>query len=164
MLKNFKEISLTFSIVTPKEISYNRVTNSLTPSSLFWPRYIQITWVAKSVYKTARIHYWCVRICPNVTPGFVSRKEIHQCQRSYSQNLTACSTLVSAANSVSAMFFLKGRKRCTSLGLTLTSSLANDYGITAGRLWNNLPAVPISHPVISNRLYSWRSKWLASDL
>jgi len=33
--ENFKEISRTFSIVNRREVSYNRVTNPLMPSSLF---------------------------------------------------------------------------------------------------------------------------------
>lgn len=164
MTENFKEISRTFSIVTRKEVSYNRVTNPLMPSSLFWHRHIQSKWVTKSAHQTARTSYWHESICPNVTPRFVSRNEIHQRQRSYSQKVTACSTLASVAYSVSATCFLKFRKRCKSVGLTLISNLVNDNGTKAGRLWTTLHAVPISHPVISNTLYSWRSTWPASDL
>jgi len=58
----------------------------------------------------------------------------------------------------------RGRNMCKSVGLTLTSSLVNDCASTAGRLWTTLPAVPISHPVLSTPLYSWRSTWPASDL
>jgi hypothetical protein len=142
MPANFKEISQTFSILTPKKVSYNRVTNPVIPSSLFWPRYIQITWVAKSAHQTAGIHWWHVRICPNVTPRLVSRNEI----------------LYISVNSLIAKWWrlaphwrllqiacqARGRKRCKSVGLTLTSSLVNDYGTTIGRFWTTLPAVPLN--------------------
>jgi hypothetical protein len=54
-------------------------------NSLFWPRYKQSTRITKSTHKSAFIHYWHVSICPNVTPRLVSRNEINQRQRVYSQ-------------------------------------------------------------------------------